>query len=87
MNAQPPAKVQSLRDGAQDGSGAVLRITPVDGPAFHAIAVPQDWFSYTGPTWVYVIEAEDGLTLIDAGSSLVIEHVETAFRMISLDPA
>ena len=87
MNAQPSAKVESLRDGERDGSGAVLRITPVDGPAFHAIAVPQDWYSYTGPTWVYVIEAEDGLTLIDAGSSLVVEHVETAFRMISLDPA
>ena len=58
MNTHPLVRVDELRNGEEDGSGAVLRITPASGPTFHAIAVPQDWYSYTGPTWVYVIESD-----------------------------
>ena len=87
MNPTAPATIDVLREGERDGSRTLLRIKPVDGPAFHAAAVPQDWYSYTGPTWIYIIEGQDGLTLIDSASGVVVEHLTDAFREIGIDPS
>jgi glyoxylase-like metal-dependent hydrolase (beta-lactamase superfamily II) len=56
-----------LRPGDAEGNGMVVRLTTSQGKDIHAIAVPQDWPSRTGPTWAYLFENE-GLTLIDAGA-------------------
>jgi glyoxylase-like metal-dependent hydrolase (beta-lactamase superfamily II) len=79
------ASFEVLVEGKSDGSLAVLKITPTDAEPIHAVAVPQDWCSYTGPTWVYIIEASDGFTLIDAGSALAAEHLSHAFGAIGID--
>jgi glyoxylase-like metal-dependent hydrolase (beta-lactamase superfamily II) len=86
MHSHPLVRVHSIREGETDGSGTILRIEPVVGQAFHAVAVPQDWYSYTGPTWIYVVETENGLTLIDAGSGLVVERISQAFDLIEKVP-
>jgi glyoxylase-like metal-dependent hydrolase (beta-lactamase superfamily II) len=45
----------------------VLRIETHGGTSVHAIAVPQDRPSRTGPTWAYLFES-DGVTLLDPGA-------------------
>ncbi len=61
------ASVDTLREGDPQGNRMVLRITTRSGQQIHAIGVPQDWPSRTGPTWCYVFENE-GVTLIDPGA-------------------
>ena len=60
--------VVELRRGDSEGNRMVLKLTTDGGTVIHAIAVPQDWPSRTGPTWTYLFENE-GLTLIDAGAT------------------
>ena len=61
------ASVDTLREGDPQGNRMVLRIVTRDEHVIHAIGVPQDWPSRTGPTWCYVYE-DDGTTLIDPGA-------------------
>ena len=56
-----------LRHGDPEGNGMVVRVATHDGTDIHAVAVPQDRPSRTGPTWTYLVQ-EEGLTLIDAGA-------------------
>ena len=56
-----------LRSGDPQGNRMALRLTTLGGTVIHAIGVPQDWPSRTGPTWCYVLENE-GTTLIDPGA-------------------
>ena len=56
-----------VRNGDPEGNRMIVKITTPSGADIHAIAVPQDMPSRTGPTWTYLFENE-GLTLIDAGA-------------------
>ena len=85
MEARELAQIDVIREGDRDGSRTVLKVAPQVGLPFHAVAVPQEWRSYTGPTWIYIIESEDGFTLIDAGSGVVVEHLTDAFHEIGID--
>jgi glyoxylase-like metal-dependent hydrolase (beta-lactamase superfamily II) len=57
-----------VRHGDAEGNGMVLRLTTLHDEEMHAIAVPQDSGSHTGPTWAYLFEC-GALTLIDPGST------------------
>ncbi|MCL0029223.1 MBL fold metallo-hydrolase, partial [Dehalococcoidia bacterium] len=59
--------VAVLRHGDSQGNRMVLRLETCGGTVVHAIGVPQDRPSRTGPTWAYLFNA-DGLTLIDPGA-------------------
>ena len=61
------ADVAVLRKGDPQGNRMILRLTTHGGLTVHAIGVPQDWPSRTGPTWAYLFES-DGVTLIDPGA-------------------
>ena len=61
-------EVVVLREGDPEGNRMVLKLESRNGMEIHAIAVPQDNGSRTGPTWCYLFE-NDGLTLIDAGAT------------------
>ena len=64
---QPGFKdVVVVRPGDQNGNSMVLKLTTHQGLGIHAVSVPREGFSYTGPTWAYLFENE-GLTLIDTG--------------------
>ena len=65
--ASPFKDVVVLRPGDAEGNRMVVRVTTRDGTDIHAVAVPQDRPSRTGPTWTYLVRQE-GLTLIDAGA-------------------
>ena len=84
MSSSPAPHVEVLREGNLDGSGAILRLTTDAGLIVHTVAVPQEWYSPTGPTWIYIVEGE-GLTLIDAGSTISVEALTSAFRVLGLD--
>ncbi len=60
--------VVELRRGDSEGNRMVVKLTTDGGTVIHAVAVPQDWPSRTGPTWTYLFENE-GLTLMDAGAT------------------
>lgn len=77
--------VETLREGDGQGNGALLRLRFPHGMVVHAAAIPQDWPSPTGPTWVYVLE-RDGLTLIDAGALGSAEAVPRALQDLGLSP-
>ncbi len=77
--------VDILRAGERDGAGAILRIVTPAGATIHAVGVPQDWQSGTGPTWIYVIDEGDGLTLIDAGSVLAVDCLNDAFKVLGME--
>ena len=64
---RPLAEVVTVRRGDFDGNRMVARLSTHRGADIHAIAVPQDWPSRTGPTWVYLLD-QAGLTLIDSGA-------------------
>ena len=78
----PPrfASVDTLRDGDPHGNRMVLRLTTRRGQTIHAIGVPQDWPSRTGPTWCYVFENE-GVTLIDPGAQGSFPEVEDGLKV------
>lgn len=78
-------RVEALREGDGQGNGALLRLRFPSGMVVHAAAIPQDWPSPTGPTWVYAVEL-DGLTLIDAGALGSAEAVPSALRDLGLSP-
>ena len=61
------ADVDVLREGDAQGNRMIVRFTTQSGSRIHAIGVPQDWPSRTGPTWAYLFES-DGLTLLDPGA-------------------
>ena len=77
-------KVAVIREGNFDGSESILRLTTPAGLIIHTVAVPQDWPSPTGPTWLYIID--DGkLTVIDAGSNLSLDALKNAFSLLGLN--
>ena len=77
--------VDILRAGERDGARAILRIVTPAGATVHAVGVPQDWESSTGPTWIYIIDEGDGLTLIDAGSALAVDALNDAFKVLGME--
>ena len=77
------ASVDTLREGDPQGNRMVLRIVTRDEHVVHAIGVPQDWPSRTGPTWCYVYE-DDGTTLIDPGAQGSFPEVEDGLRVAGL---
>ena len=74
------ASVDTLRMGDPQGNRMVLCIVTRNGRLIHAIGVPQDWPSRTGPTWCYVFE-DDGTTLIDPGAQGSFPEVEDGLRV------
>ena len=74
------ASVDTMRMGDPQGNRMVLRIVTRNGRLIHAIGVPQDWPSRTGPTWCYVFE-DDGTTLIDPGAQGSFPEVEDGLRV------
>ena len=66
--------VVTVREGDADGNRMVVRLTTEQGRRIHAIGVPQDNDSRTGPTWAYLFE-NDGMTLIDAGATGSYQHL------------
>ena len=57
-----------LRPGDPQGNRMALRLTTLGGRVIHAVGVPQDWPSRTGPTWCYIFENDGATTLIDPGA-------------------
>ena len=78
----PPrfASVDTLRTGDPQGNRMVLRIETAHGRVIHAIGVPQDWPSRTGPTWCYVFESA-GITLVDSGAQGSFSEVEDGLKV------
>ena len=66
--------VVTVREGDADGNRMVVRMETEKGRRIHAIGVPQDNNSRTGPTWAYLFE-NDGMTLIDAGATGSYQHL------------
>lgn len=66
--------VITVREGDVDGNRMVIQLDTKQGRRIHAIGVPQDNNSRTGPTWVYLFE-NDGMTLIDAGATGSYQHL------------
>lgn len=64
----------------------VARLTTRGGIVIHAIAVPQDLPSRTGPTWTYLFDA-GGLTLIDAGALGSFDALEDGVRQAGFQVA
>ena len=67
----------------------VVRLSTQEGTDIHAVAVPQDRPSRTGPTWTYLVR-EAGVTLIDAGAmgsfaALADGIVEAGYRVKDID--
>ena len=68
-----------------DGAGGILKISMPDGDIVYGVGVPQDWYSPTGPTWIYIVDHGSGLALMDAGSVLAQEYIEDAFKFLRMD--
>ena len=66
--------VVTVREGDSDGNRMVVRLETEGGRQIHAVGVPQDNNSRTGPTWAYLFE-NDGMTLIDAGATGSYRHL------------
>ena len=75
--------VEVVRRGDSKGNGMVLTLTTHQGVDIHAIAVPQDTPSGTGPTWTYLLENE-GLTLIDAGATDSYQSLVDGLNLIGV---
>ena len=67
-------EVVIVREGDADGNRMVVRLDTEQGRRIHAVGVPQDNDSRTGPTWAYLFE-NDGMTLIDAGATGSYQHL------------
>ena len=72
--------VDTLREGDPQGNRMALRLTTQSGHEIHAIGVPQDWPSRTGPTWCYVLDS-DGITLIDPGAHGSFSELEDGLQV------
>ena len=72
--------MEILRDGDPNGNRMALRLATRSGRHIHALGVPQDWPSRTGPTWCYVFES-DAVTLIDPGAHGSFSELEDALEV------
>ncbi len=77
--ASPFNDVVVLRPGDSEGNRMVVRVATHGGTDIHAVAVPQDRLSRTGPTWTYLVR-EEGLTLIDAVAIGSFSHLADGVR-------
>jgi len=73
--------IQVEREGDTNGNGMIITFTSSDATNIHAMAIPQDWPSPTGPTWVYLFENES-LTLIDTGAKNSLSYLRDAMNSI-----
>jgi glyoxylase-like metal-dependent hydrolase (beta-lactamase superfamily II) len=74
-----------LRQGDSQGNGMIIRIVQPDGEVIHAVAVPREGYSYTGPTWAYLLENE-GLTLIDSGVMDSYRYLAEGIQFLGYQP-
>ena len=70
-----------LRQGDSQGNGMIIRIVQPYGEVIQAVAVPREGYSYTGPTWAYLVENE-GLTLIDSGVMDSYQHLAEGIQFL-----
>ena len=73
--------VDVLREGDPQGNRMALRLETSAGQEIHALGIPQDWPSRTGPTWCYVFESE-GVTLIDPGAHGSFSELEDCLNFV-----
>ena len=73
--------VDVLREGDPQGNRMALRLETGAGQEIHALGIPQDWPSRTGPTWCYVFENE-GITLIDPGAHGSFSELEDCLNLV-----
>ena len=73
--------VDVLREGDPQGNRMALRLTAKSGQRIHALGIPQDWPSRTGPTWCYVFE-DEGITLIDPGAHGSFSELEDGLNVV-----
>lgn len=73
--------VDVLREGDPQGNRMVLRLSAKSGQKIHALGIPQDWPSRTGPTWCYIFESE-GITLIDPGAHGSFLELEDGLKVL-----
>ncbi len=73
--------VDVLREGDPQGNRMALRLSAKSGHEVHALGVPQDWPSRTGPTWCYVFDS-DGITLIDPGAHGSFSELEDGLKVV-----
>ncbi len=77
-------EVDVLRNGDSAGNGMTLRLTDRQGRWIHTVAVPQEGYSHTGPTWAYIFENE-GLTLIDPGAEASYDLLSSGMALGGLE--
>ena len=75
-----------LRQGDAQGNQMILRLTTPQGEPLHAIAVPREGHSYTGPTWAYLFENE-GLTMIDSGVMDSYAELAEGIQFVGYQPS
>ncbi len=73
--------VDVLREGDPQGNRMALRLSAKSGQRIHALGIPQDWPSRTGPTWCYVFE-DEGITLIDPGAHGSFSELEDGLNVV-----
>ena len=73
--------VDVLREGDPQGNRMALRLETSAGQEIHALGIPQDWPSRTGPTWCYVFENE-AITLIDPGAHGSFSELEDCLNFV-----
>ena len=73
--------VDVLREGDPQGNRMALRLETNTGQEIHALGIPQDWPSRTGPTWCYLFESE-GVTLIDPGAHGSFSELEDCLNFV-----
>lgn len=73
--------VDVLREGDPQGNRMVLRLSARSGQQIHALGIPQDWPSRTGPTWCYIFDSE-GITLIDPGAHGSFSELEDCLKLV-----
>lgn len=78
--------IDVLRGGDSAGNGMTLGLTDPQGRRIHAVAVPQESHSHTGPTWAYIFE-NDGLTLIDPGADASFHLLKSGMALFGCSVA
>jgi len=74
-------EAEIIKRGDDSGNGTLIKYTSPTGAVINAIGVPQSWKTTLGPTWCYVLEADD-LTLVDPGCFGSVSYLEQGLEQL-----
>jgi glyoxylase-like metal-dependent hydrolase (beta-lactamase superfamily II) len=74
-----------VAEGDRQGNGGIFKLITASRRTIFTFGTAQSGFSPTGPTWVYLVEGDDGWAMVDTGDVGSLRRLRPALQSVGLD--